>query len=418
MTYLWLALAFIAAAATAGVLLTRNATGGRLATDGQRGGQHAGNAGRHWKAVGLALAALVVLTAVFDSIMIGMELFHYDPGHILGLRIGLAPVEDFAYPLAAALALPGLWIWLTRKRQGTSTVEDGSGSPRKGLISQAFLASRPVSWINTAYPFAAAMLLTTREIDWVLVTGTLYFLVPYNLAMYGINDVFDYASDLKNPRKGGIEGALLEPRLHRPMLWLAAVTNLPFLLVLGFAGGPATWLALAVSAFAVVAYSAAGLRFKERPVLDSMTSSTHFVSPAVVGLTLAGATMTPGLVVLLAAFFMWGMAAHAFGAVQDIEPDRHADIASIATVFGARRTVRTAVVLWLLAGLAMLATPWPGPLAAVIALPYILNCAPWWNVTDSTAARTNVAWRRFIWLNYGSGFLVTLILILQWNRVP
>ncbi|MGJ3190495.1 prenyltransferase [Paenarthrobacter nitroguajacolicus] len=396
MTYLWLALAFIAAAVVAGLAFAR------------LGARH-GETAKHWKAVGIAFAALAVLTAVFDSVMIGMELFHYDPSHILGLKVGLAPLEDFAYPLAGVVALPGLWMWLTRRRGA------GAKSNLKGLVPQAVLASRPVSWINTAYPFAAAMLLTTREIDWVLIVGTFYFLIPYNLAMYGINDVFDYESDLKNPRKGGIEGALLQPHLHRPMLWLAVITNVPFLLVLAFAGGPTTWLAVGVSAFAVAAYSVAGLRFKERPVLDSLTSSTHFVSPAVVGLALAGADVTPGLLILLAAFFLWGMAAHAFGAVQDIEPDRQAGIGSIATVIGARRTVRLAVVLWLVAGLAMLATPWPGPLAAIIAVPYIANCAPYWNVTDTTAARTNVAWRRFIWLNYGSGFLVTLIFILQWS---
>ncbi|YCK81751.1 prenyltransferase [Arthrobacter sp. D3-18] len=398
MTYLWLALAFISTAAVAGVIFARR-------------GAMRGEAGKHWKAVGLAFAALAVLTAVFDSVMIGMELFHYDAAHILGVKIGLAPIEDFAYPLAGVVALPGLWMWLTRKRKGSSS----GSSNLKGLVPQALLASRPVSWINTAYPFAAAMLLTTREIDWVLIIGTFYFLIPYNLAMYGINDVFDYDSDLKNPRKGGIEGALLQPHLHRPMLWLAAITNVPFLLVLALAGGPAAWISLAVSTFAVVAYSVAGLRFKERPVLDSLTSSTHFVSPAVVGLALAGADVTPGLLILLAAFFLWGMAAHAFGAVQDIEPDRQAGIGSIATVIGARRTVRLAVGLWLVAGLAMLATPWPGPLAAIIAIPYIVNCAPYWNVTDTTAARTNVAWRRFIWLNYFSGFLVTLIFILQWS---
>jgi lycopene cyclase domain-containing protein len=404
MTYLWLALAFIAAAVVAGVIFAR--------AGARPGGAQPGDTAKHWKAVGLAFAALAVLTAVFDSVMIGMELFHYDASHILGLKIGLAPIEDFAYPLAGAVALPGLWMWLTRKRNDASPP---SSRDFKGLVPQALLASRPVSWINTAYPFAAAMLLTTREIDWVLIVSTFYFLIPYNLAMYGINDVFDYESDLKNPRKGGLEGALLQPHLHRPMLWLAAITNVPFLLVLAFAGGPAAWISLTVSAFAVVAYSVAGLRFKERPVLDSLTSSTHFVSPAVVGLALAGADVTPGLLILLAAFFLWGMAAHAFGAVQDIEPDRQAGIGSIATVIGARRTVRLAVGLWLVAGLAMLATPWPGPLAAIIALPYIVNCAPYWNVTDTTAARTNVAWRRFIWLNYGSGFLVTLIFILQWS---
>ena len=281
-------------------------------------------------------------------------------------------------------------------------------------VRQIVLSSRPVSWINTAFPFAAAYLLTTREIDLTLVLGTLYFLVPYNLAMYGINDVFDYASDLANPRKGGIEGALLSPRIHRATLWAAAVTNVPFLVYLFAVGNPASWIWLIVSVFAVIAYSAPGLRFKERPFLDSTTSSLHFVTPAIVGLAIAEASVTPTLVIVLVGFFLWGMAAHAFGAVQDIAPDREAGIGSIATVIGARSTVRLAIVLWSLAGIAMLFTSWPGPLAAVLAVPYIVNAAPWWSVTDETSAGTNRAWRRFIALNYIAGFLATMILILAW----
>ena len=61
-----------------------------------------------------------------------------------------------------------------------------------------------------------------------------------------------------------------------------------------------------------------GLRFKEKPFLDSVTSSTHFVSPAVYGLVLAGAEFTTALWLILAAFFLWGIASHAFGAVQDV----------------------------------------------------------------------------------------------------
>jgi len=279
---------------------------------------------------------------------------------------------------------------------------------------QLLLSSRPVSWINTAYPFGAAYLLTTREVDWVLVVGFVYFLIPYNLAMYGINDVFDYASDIANPRKGGIEGAVLAPRMHRITLWAAALTNIPFLVVLVAVGSPASWAWLAVSVFAVIAYSAPVLRFKERPFLDSITSSTHFVSPAIVGLALAGAPVSAATVVTLGAFFLWGMAAHAFGAVQDVGPDREGGISSIATVIGARATVRLAIGLWAVAGVAMLLTPWPGPLAAVLAVPYIVNAAPWWNVTDDTSGRTNRAWRRFIALNYIAGFLATMILILAW----
>lgn len=279
---------------------------------------------------------------------------------------------------------------------------------------QIVLSSRPISWINTAFPFAAAYLLSTREIDLTLIIGTLYFLVPYNLAMYGINDVFDYASDLANPRKGGIEGALLAPRIHRATLWAAVVTNVPFLVYLVAVGNPASWLWLAISVFAVIAYSAPGLRFKERPFLDSTTSSLHFVTPAIVGLTLAEGAVTSTAVIVLLAFFLWGMAAHAFGAVQDIAPDREGGIGSIATVIGARATVRLSIALWALAGIAMLFTSWPAPLGAALALPYIVNAAPWWNVTDDTSAGTNRAWRHFIFLNYFAGFLATMILILAW----
>jgi 4-hydroxybenzoate polyprenyltransferase len=279
------------------------------------------------------------------------------------------------------------------------------------MMRSLFLTSRPLSWVNTAFPFAAAYFMTTREIDATLIVGTLFFLVPYNFAMYGINDVFDYQSDLRNPRKGGVEGALLEPRWHRLVLWLSGILALPFVVYLVVVGDPASWAALAVSLFAVVAYSAAGLRFKERPVLDSLTSSTHFVSPAVYGLLLAGADFTPALYALLAAFFLWGAASHAFGAVQDVVADREGGIGSIATVIGARRTVRLSVVLYLLAGILLLATDWPGPLGAVLALPYAINVAGWWRVTDETAPDAHRGWRRFLWLNFATGFGVTMLLI-------
>jgi small toxic polypeptide LdrA/B/C/D len=46
---------------------------------------------------------------VFDNVMIASGLIAYSDAHVSGLRIGLAPVEDFAYPLAAVVLLPALW---------------------------------------------------------------------------------------------------------------------------------------------------------------------------------------------------------------------------------------------------------------------------------------------------------------------
>lgn len=279
------------------------------------------------------------------------------------------------------------------------------------MIRALFLTSRPLSWINTAFPFAAAYIVASGRIDAPLIVGTLFFLVPYNLAMYGVNDVFDYESDLRNPRKGGIEGALLQPRWHRATLWASGLLTLPFVVYLVLVGGPASWIVLAISLFAVVAYSAKGLRFKERPFLDSITSSTHFVSPAVYALALVGATATPGLVALLIAYFLWGAASHAFGAVQDVVADREAGIGSVATVIGARATVRLAIALYLLAGILLLFTGFPSALAAVLPIPYAINALPWWSVTDESAPTANRGWRRFLWLNFVTGFLVTMLLI-------
>jgi len=279
------------------------------------------------------------------------------------------------------------------------------------MLKALFVSSRPLSWVNTAFPFAAAYFLTTRQIDATLIIGTIFFLIPYNLAMYGINDVFDYESDLRNPRKGGVEGALLDTRMHRPTLIASVVTTVPFVVYLVAVGSPLSWLVLAVSLFAVVAYSAKGLRFKERPFLDSVTSSTHFVSPAVYGLVLAGAVFSPQLWAVLAAFFLWGVASHAFGAVQDVIADREGAISSIATVIGARATVRFAVVAYLAGGVLLLFSSWPGPLAALLVLPYAAVCVPFWNVTDATSETANRGWRRFLLLNFITGFLVTMLMI-------
>ena len=279
------------------------------------------------------------------------------------------------------------------------------------MIRELVITSRPVSWVNTAYPFAAAYLLAAGRIDWLLVVGTVFFLVPYNLAMYGINDVFDYESDLRNPRKGGAEGAVVDRARHRGILQACAIATLPFVVVLALAGSVASNLVLLVSLAAVYAYSAPGLRFKERPFLDSLTSSTHFVSPAVYGLVLAGAQFTPELWALLAAYFLWGMASHAFGAVQDVVPDREAGLGSIGTVLGARRTVLLSAAAYAAAGLLMLATDWPGPLAALLVLPYLVNVLRFARIDDAGSAAANAGWKRFLWLNYVVGFLVTMLLI-------
>lgn len=277
-------------------------------------------------------------------------------------------------------------------------------------------SSRPLSWVNTAFPFALAYVLaghSTSEsvVEWRVLFGALFFLIPYNVLMYGVNDVFDYESDVRNPRKGGVEGALLPPRLHRPMLWLSGLLAAPFIAVIIATGSLWSTAALLFSLFTVIAYSVPKLRFKEIPFLDSLTSSAHFVTPALVGVAWSGGSLGPVGVTVLVAFFVWGMASHAFGAVQDVISDREAGIGSIATVWGAANTVRFATLLYVLAGALVLWTPWPLPLLSLIALPYLAAVVPFWTITDHSAGRANKGWRWFLAINFAAGAWATLVAI-------
>jgi lycopene cyclase domain-containing protein len=85
-----------------------------------------GRLSRQWWCTTLVVAlVLLVLTAVFDSVMISVDLFRYDTGALLGPRVLLVPVEDFAWPVAAAIALPALWE-LLRSRSGPTGMPEGT----------------------------------------------------------------------------------------------------------------------------------------------------------------------------------------------------------------------------------------------------------------------------------------------------
>lgn len=279
-------------------------------------------------------------------------------------------------------------------------------------LNYIFWSSRPISWVNTAYPFAAAYLLITGKLDLTFYVGTLFFLIPYNLLMYGINDVFDYESDLRNPRKGGIEGALLPKEIHRTVIWSAIISCVPFVIYLVAVGNVYSSLWLALFLFTVVAYSAKNLRFKEKPVLDSITSASHFVGPMIFALALTNQNLSdPKITATIAAFTLWGMASHAFGAVQDVKADREGNIASIATYFGARSTTRAAIVMYIAAAIYILTLGWPTNLIAIAAIPYVAILLPHINITDETCENANKGWKQFINLNFFAGFVVNMVII-------
>ncbi|GEK20228.1 lycopene cyclase domain-containing protein [Cellulomonas xylanilytica] len=64
----------------------------------------------------LTVLILCALTAVFDTLMIAADLYVFDPDKILGVYVWGAPLEDFAYAIAAAVGMPVLWTVLGRRK--------------------------------------------------------------------------------------------------------------------------------------------------------------------------------------------------------------------------------------------------------------------------------------------------------------
>lgn len=63
----------------------------------------------------LTVLALLVLTVVFDSIIVGLNIVGYDADKILGIYIGNAPIEDLFYALLAGLIIPHVWEKMGKK---------------------------------------------------------------------------------------------------------------------------------------------------------------------------------------------------------------------------------------------------------------------------------------------------------------
>lgn len=58
---------------------------------------------------------LIALTAIFDNVIVALDIVAYDETKILGIRVPFAPIEDFSYTLGAVMLVPTLWTLLGRK---------------------------------------------------------------------------------------------------------------------------------------------------------------------------------------------------------------------------------------------------------------------------------------------------------------
>ena len=73
-----------------------------------------------WRGIGLAAIVVLILTAVFDNVLVATGIVGYDPALISGAKIGVAPLEDFAYAIAGLVLLPALWSLLAPRSSSSA----------------------------------------------------------------------------------------------------------------------------------------------------------------------------------------------------------------------------------------------------------------------------------------------------------
>lgn len=229
-------------------------------------------------------------------------------------------------------------------------------------LSRLLVISRPALWVNTIGTLVTGVWLTGRlyTLDAGVLALLLYLTLPFNLLIYGLNDLSDREEDARSSRKGGWQGARLRPEEEAPLLRSTLLLSGPPLLALALLLPPGALGVLLLAAGLFVAYSLPPLRFKARPFLDGLSNVAYALPLALPALALGTPVPWGPLLALMA----YSVGKHAFDAAQDIPADRAAGTRTVATTLGTAGTAAYALAWFVLAG----ALLWPVSRLTALAL--------------------------------------------------
>lgn len=211
--------------------------------------------------------------------------------------------------------------------------------------------SRPRFWLYLAgtylvgVSFAINNIYELQNINFLI--HFIFFLIPANIFLYGINDISDEDTDKFNDKKGNYEHKL---QTHEKKgLKLLVIVSLLLGIVFAFfqehiKGQLLFTIFLALSFF----YSSPPLRFKAKPILDS-ASNILYGLPGIIGYFQFTNTLPP--IEIIVAIFCWTFAMHLFSAIPDIQADKQANLLTTAILFGKRKSLFICTFLWAITSL-------------------------------------------------------------------
>lgn len=214
--------------------------------------------------------------------------------------------------------------------------------------------SRYRFWIYTSGPYLIGYLLGSTTIQSmfnpVFILSFLYFLIPANIFIYGVNDYFDKDTDKFNQKKGLQEFKLntLDTKFVLNLILINFALSVIFLI---FISPFVLKIIFVLFIFLSFFYSAPPLRFKSKPFVDSLSNILYFL-PGIIGYTQISAAFPP--IYLLVGFLCWTTAMHLFSATPDIKPDKKAGLNTTAIFLGVKKSLILCTLLWLIFFLIMI----------------------------------------------------------------
>lgn len=214
------------------------------------------------------------------------------------------------------------------------------------LLAMLIHHSRPRFWSYLGGPALLGMIYGSNSIrdlvSPIAVLILLYFLIPANLFLYGVNDISDRQIDRFNPKKSRQERRYRGERVMYIAVIFCGILGLILIFSVPFVAG--VWMLVFLCL--AIAYSVPPFRLKIRPPLDSISNGLYVV-PAAVGFGAITGEILP--IELLLAGWFWTMAMHTFSAIPDISPDEAASIQTLATVLGRKGALVYCTGCWVLA---------------------------------------------------------------------
>jgi 4-hydroxybenzoate polyprenyltransferase len=227
--------------------------------------------------------------------------------------------------------------------------------------------SRPIVWPVLPLVYALGMNASRAEWSAAAILQMLTLTFPMNLFGCGLNDIYDYESDRRSPRRRAVWGAVVSAD-ERPFVLNACVAMIPLIFLVACATRNRENLVATISLLVMAwIYSVPPYRLKERPPLDSLANGIgYFLLPLVMGFSLNADPREMPLRYYLLALCVAGV--HSLATAADYEADKAAGHRTLAVVFG-RRTAAAAAC-------AAFASSWMwGDYQSAAVRVYLLVCA-------------------------------------------